>query len=71
MTKAVASSAGWPGRFIGTFLPNPFTASSVIVEGIRGLLLPARKDSGGVRYLDLLAVALMVHLHQCVMPFIG
>jgi hypothetical protein len=37
MTKAVASSAGWPGRFIGTWLPNFSTASSGKVDGISGV----------------------------------
>src|SRR6195952_5741021 len=37
MTYVIASSAGWPGRFIGTCLPKFLTASFGIVEGIRGV----------------------------------
>src|SRR6185437_5901407 len=37
MTYAVASSAGWPGRFIGTCLPKLATASGGKVEGMSGV----------------------------------
>ena len=37
MRYAVASSAGCPGRFIGTFLPKFATVSGSIVEGISGV----------------------------------
>jgi len=37
MTYAVANSAGWPARFIGTCFPKFVTASSGMVEGISGV----------------------------------
>src|SRR5213082_527510 len=37
MTYVVASSAGWPGRFIGTCLPKFATASCGIVAGMSGV----------------------------------
>jgi hypothetical protein len=37
ITNAVASSAGWPGRFIGACFPKLITESSGRVDGISGV----------------------------------
>ena len=37
MTYAVASSAGWPGRFIGYFAPKLDVVFRLIVDGMSGV----------------------------------
>jgi hypothetical protein len=57
MTYVVASSAGCPGRFMGTCLPKFFTASSGMVDGIKGVQPSFGSSAHELALLPLLGLA--------------